>query len=132
MQVVKLDDAVAVVADRFWRAKAGARALQPEWDVGAAGKTDSAQFAKDYRDALDGPMVSARNDGDVDGAFANGGKIVEAIYEVPHLAHAPMEPLNATVHVQADRSMSGSARRTPMRALQLAAAGFGPEARAGL
>ena len=77
-QVVKLDNAVAVVADRFWRAKEALALLKPEWDTGAAGKTDSAQFAKLYRDTLDGPMVSARNDGNVDGEFAKGGKIVEA------------------------------------------------------
>ena len=68
-QVVKLDDAVAVVADRFWRAKEALALLKPEWDTGEAGKTDSAQFAKLYRDTLDGPMVSARNDGDVDAAL---------------------------------------------------------------
>ena len=69
MQVVKLDNAVAVVADRFWRAKEALALLKPEWDTGAAGKTDSAQFAKLYRDTLDGPMVSARNDGNVDAEF---------------------------------------------------------------
>ena len=69
LQVVKLNDAVAVVADRFWRAKEALALLKPEWDTGEAGKTDSVQFAKLYRDTLDGPMVSARNDGDVDGVF---------------------------------------------------------------
>ena len=53
-QVVKLDNAVAVVADRFWRAKEALALLKPEWDAGEAGKTDSAQFAKLYRDTLDG------------------------------------------------------------------------------
>ena len=48
-------------------------------------------------------MVSARNDGNVDDAFGKGGKIVEAVYEAPHLAHATMEPLNATVQFQADK-----------------------------
>ncbi len=102
-QVVKLDNAVAVVADSFWRAKEALALLKPEWDTGEAGKTDSAQFAKLYRDTLDGPMVSARNDGNVDAEFAKGGKIVEATYEAPHLAHATMEPLNATVNLQADK-----------------------------
>src|SRR6185312_4962368 len=64
IQVVKLPDAVAVVADRYWRAKEALAQLKPEWDTGAAGKTDSAQFAKLYRDTLEGPMASARNDGD--------------------------------------------------------------------
>ena len=130
LQVVKLDDAVAVVADRFWRAKEALALLKPEWDTGAAGKTDSAQFTKLYRDTLDGPMVSARNDGDVDGAFAKGGKIVEAIYEAPHLAHATMEPLNATVHLQGDKldvwlGSQVADGRPPARGGR-----FGPEARA--
>ena len=96
-QVVRLENAVAVVADRFWRAKEALALLKPEWDAGEAGKTNSEQFAALYRNALDGPMVSARNDGNVDDVFSKGGKIVEAVYEAPHLAHAQMEPLNATV-----------------------------------
>ena len=56
-QVVKLDDAVAVVADNYWRANEALKLLKPVWDGGAAAHTDSAQFAKEYRDALDGPMV---------------------------------------------------------------------------
>jgi isoquinoline 1-oxidoreductase beta subunit len=125
MQVVKLDNAVAVVADRFWRAKEALALLKPEWDTGAAGKTDSAQFAKMYRDTLDGPMVNARNDGNVDEVFAKGGKIVEAVYEAPHLAHAQMEPLNATVHLQPDKLEVWLGSQTPMGSIRQAAAASG-------
>ena len=125
LQVVKLDNAVAVVADRFWRAKEALALLKPEWATGEAGTTDSAQFAKLYRDALDGPMVTARNDGDVDGDFAKGGKIVEAVYEAPHLAHAQMEPLNATVNLQADKLEVWVGSQTPMGTIRQAAAASG-------
>jgi isoquinoline 1-oxidoreductase beta subunit len=125
LQVVRLDDAVVVVADRFWRAKEALALLKPEWDVGEAGNTDSAQFAKLYRDTLDGPMVSARNDGNVDDAFGKGGKIVEAVYEAPHLAHATMEPLNATVHLQPDKLEVWLGSQTPMGTIRQAAAASG-------
>ncbi len=125
MQVVKLDNAVAVVADRYWRAKEALAQLKPEWDMGDAGKTDSAQFAKLYRDTLDGQMASARNDGNVDDAFAKASKVVEAVYEAPHLAHATMEPLNATVHLQADKLDVWLGTQAPMNAIRLAAAASG-------
>ncbi len=125
LQVVKLDNAVAVVADRFWRAKEALALLKPEWETGEAGKTDSAQFAKLYRDTLDGPMASARNEGNVDGEFAKGGKIVEAVYEAPHLAHATMEPLNATVLLQADKLDVWLGSQAPMNAIRLATAASG-------
>ena len=104
MQVVRLDDAVAVVATgSYWRAKQALARLQPEWDVGEAGSVDSARLSKEYREALGGPMLPARNDGNVDQAFAGAAKTFEAIYETPYLSHSPMEPMNATVHVQPDR-----------------------------
>ncbi len=133
VQVVKLADAVAVVADRFWRAKEALALLKPEWDEGDAGKTDSAQFAKLYRDTLDGPMLSARNDGNVEDAFAkaasSGGKVVESLYEAPHAAHAQMEPLNATARFEGDRLDIWVGSQIPMGALRLAAAtsGLKPE-----
>jgi isoquinoline 1-oxidoreductase beta subunit len=118
-----------VIADRYWRAKEALALLAPEWDTGAAGKTDSAQFAKLYRDTLDGPLVSARNDGNVDEAFAKGGKVVEALYEAPHAAHAQMEPLNATAHFEGDKLTIWVGSQSPMSALRLAAAtsGLKPE-----
>ncbi len=125
LEVVKLDNAVAVIADRFWRAKEALALLKPEWDEGPAGKTDSKQFAKLYRDTLDGPMVSARDDGNVDAVFAKGGKVVEALYEAPHLAHACMEPLNATVHLQADQLEVWLGTQAPMGTIRQAAAASG-------
>ena len=129
LQVVRLDDAVAVVADRFWRAKEALALLKPEWDVGEAGNTDSAQFAKLYRDTLDGPMINARNDGNVDEVFGKGGKIVEAVYEAPHLAHATMEPLNATARWQSDKLEVWLGSQSPMGSIQqaVAASGLKPE-----
>jgi isoquinoline 1-oxidoreductase beta subunit len=103
LQVVRLKDAVAVVADRYFRAKAALDALAIEWEVGAAGATDSAQFRKAYIDALDQKGAVARHDGNVDAAMPTAAKVIEATYDVPIIAHAPMEPLNAIAHVQADR-----------------------------
>ncbi len=103
LQVVKLKDAVAVVADRYFRAQAALDALPIEWEVGAAGATNSVQFRKEYLDALDQKGVEARHDGNVDAAMPTAAKVIEATYEAPIIAHAPMEPLNAIAHVQADR-----------------------------
>jgi isoquinoline 1-oxidoreductase beta subunit len=132
-RIVKLDDAVAVIADRYWRAKEALALLDPQWDTGEAGKTDSAQFAKMYRDSLDGPLASAKNDGDVDGVFAKtaaaGGRIVESLYEAPHAAHAQMEPLNCTARFDGDKLEIWVGTQIPMGALRLAAAtsGLKPE-----
>ncbi|MGC1444362.1 MAG: molybdopterin cofactor-binding domain-containing protein [Xanthobacteraceae bacterium] len=104
LAVVKLDNAVAVVADgSYWRAKQALARLHPEWDGGEAASVDSDKLSQEFRAALNDTMVSARNDGDVDQALSGGAKIFEAIYETPYLSHSPMEPLNATVHLQPDR-----------------------------
>jgi isoquinoline 1-oxidoreductase beta subunit len=128
-QVVKLDDAVAVIADNYWRANQALKKLKIKWDGGAAATTDSAQFAKDYRDALDGPMVTARNDGDAKSAIAKSAHVVEAVYETPLLAHATMEPCNATVHLQKDRLDIWMGSQSPLQNAMMAAqeAGLKPE-----
>jgi isoquinoline 1-oxidoreductase beta subunit len=104
VQVVKLDNAVAVVASgSFWRAKRALSRLQLEWDVGEAGKVDSDRLSQAYRAALNEPMLTARNDGNVDQAMSGATKTFEAVYETPYLSHSPMEPMNATVNLQPDR-----------------------------
>jgi isoquinoline 1-oxidoreductase subunit beta len=102
--MVKLDNAVAVVAEgSYWRAKQALARLQPEWDTGEAGTLDSEKLSAAFRVALNDTMVAARNDGDFDQAFTGAPKTFEAIYETPYLSHSPMEPMNATVHLQPDR-----------------------------
>jgi isoquinoline 1-oxidoreductase beta subunit len=130
VQVVKLPNAVAVVATgTWWRAKRALSRLHPTWDVGAAGSVSSEQLSKDYRAALTGPMISARNDGDVDKAMSGATKTFAAIYETPYLSHSPMEPLNATVHLQPDRLDVWVGTQAADRALKDAAkvAGLKPE-----
>ncbi len=130
VQVVKLDNAVAVVASgTFWRAKRALSRLQPEWDVGEAGNVNSDDLSKTYRAALSEPMLTARNDGNVDAAFSGAGKTFEAIYETPYLSHSPMEPMNATVNLQPDRLDVWVGTQAADEALQAAAkaSGLKPE-----
>jgi isoquinoline 1-oxidoreductase subunit beta len=125
VKIVKLKDAVAVVADNTWRAMEGLKALKIEWNYGPAGNSDSAQFKQMYRETLTEPMVKARSDGDAADALSRAGKVIEAVYEVPHLAHAPMEPLNATAHVQADRVDVWMGTQSALSTLQQAAEASG-------
>jgi isoquinoline 1-oxidoreductase beta subunit len=104
LRVVRLDNAVAVVAEgSFWRAKQALARLQPEWETGAAGSIDSEKLSAAFRSLLNEKMVTVRNDGNVDQAVSGATKTFEAIYETPYLSHSPMEPMNATVHLQPDR-----------------------------
>src|ERR1700747_3655530 len=122
VRVVKLENAVAVVATgTFWRAKRALSRLQPEWDAGAAGSVDSAQLSAQFRAALSERMVTARNDGNVDRAMAGAVRTFEAIYETPYLSHSPMEPMNATVHLQPDRLDVWVGTQDAERALDAAA-----------
>src|SRR2546422_10228265 len=101
-QVVRLDDAVAVVADDTWAAKQGLAALDIRWDEGSNANLSSADIVRQLAAASEKSGVVARNDGDVAGAMAGAAQKVEAIYEQPFLAHATMEPVNCTVHVRPD------------------------------
>ena len=124
--VVKLDNAVAVVADRYWRARATLALLKPEWDVGDRVSVDTPMLKKLYLDALDGPMVTAEKIGDPAGALAApGAKLVSATYEAPMLSHAPMEPMNATVQLSADRVDVWIGSQSPPSALRQAAQAAG-------
>jgi isoquinoline 1-oxidoreductase beta subunit len=101
-QVVRLDDAVAVVADDTWSAKQGLAALNIRWDEGPNAKVATADIAQQLAAASEKSGVVARKDGDIGAAMASAARKVEAIYEQPFLAHATMEPVNCTVHVRPD------------------------------
>jgi isoquinoline 1-oxidoreductase beta subunit len=86
---------IAVIADNTWAAFQGRKKLKIVWDNGSNETYDSDQYQKDLRDTSRKPGKVIRNQGDVDTVFAKGGKILEADYYVPLLAHAPMEPMAA-------------------------------------
>jgi isoquinoline 1-oxidoreductase beta subunit len=101
-QVVRLEDAVAVVADHMWAALQGVAGLDIDWDEGPHSKVSSADIARQMEIASQKPGVVARKEGDFAEAMAQAVHKVEAIYQAPFLAHATMEPMNCTVHVRAD------------------------------
>jgi isoquinoline 1-oxidoreductase subunit beta len=101
-QIVRLDDVVAVVADHMGAAKKGLAALKIEWDDGQNGTLSTADIAKELEQATLGTGAVAQKIGDADKAMADAATRVEAIYQVPFLAHATMEPMNCTVHVRKD------------------------------
>ncbi len=101
-QIVRLDDAVAVVADHMGAAKKGLAALVIEWDDGPHAKLDTKEIAGELEKATLNPGPVAQNIGNVDNAMTSAASKVEATYQVPFLAHATMEPMNCTVHVRKD------------------------------
>ena len=104
IKVVKLEDAVAVVADNWWRANRMLKALPIEWDVGPNGGASTASIREFVRFGLEDTSVPvARNDGDVEAGFAAAAKVIEAEYYAPFLNHAPLEPMNCTALVKGGR-----------------------------
>jgi isoquinoline 1-oxidoreductase beta subunit len=101
-QIVRLDDAVAVVADHMWAAKQGLAALAIRWDDGANVKVNTSDVVRGLDEASQKPGVVARKQGDAAAALAGAARKVDAVYDVPFLAHATMEPANCTVHVRPD------------------------------
>jgi isoquinoline 1-oxidoreductase beta subunit len=102
-QVVQVPSGVAVVASNFWSAKVGRDALRIEWDLGPGAELGSEKLLASYRaQARTGGAVAAEK-GDAEAALAAAPKRIEAEYDVPYLAHAPMEPLNCTVRLEGGR-----------------------------
>jgi isoquinoline 1-oxidoreductase subunit beta len=100
-KIVVLDDMVAVVGDHMWAAKKGLDALVIDWDEGPNVRLSSNDIWRDLRAASEKDGVVAKSEGDIAKGLATGDRF-DAAYELPFLAHAPMEPLNATVHVKPD------------------------------
>ena len=93
---------IAVVADSFWAATQGLKALDVKWDNGPLAGLTSESIRQQMAEAAGQPGVVARDEGDFDEAWAGAARQLEAAYEVPYLAHATMEPMNCTADVRAD------------------------------
>lgn len=100
-KVVVLDDAVAVIGDHMWAAKKGLDALEIEWNEGPNASISTRDIWQNLRDASAKDGAVAKSTGDIAKALASGDKF-EASFELPFLAHASMEPINATVRVTKD------------------------------
>jgi isoquinoline 1-oxidoreductase beta subunit len=120
-----LVDGVAVIAESTWAAMRGRQALRVELaPAGSAAPepADTFTLAAAFRDALAKPATTViRNDGDVDAVLAAAAKVVDATYELPFLAHVPMEPMNCTAHVTLDRCEIWGPLQGPAGARSLAA-----------
>jgi isoquinoline 1-oxidoreductase beta subunit len=100
--IAQISNGVAVVADNTWSAMQGRNALQIQWDEGKTASVNSAAITRSFVEHMDQPGAVAKKDGDAEAALASAASRIEASYEVPFLAHAPMEPLNCVAHVRAD------------------------------
>ncbi len=101
--VVQIPNGVAVVAENTWSAMEGRKALAVKWDEGKTAASSTAGIAQSFAEATKQPGQPQRQVGDAAGALAGAAKKIEAVYEVPYLAHAPMEPLNCVADVRSDR-----------------------------
>lgn len=119
--VVKLANAVAVIADNTWYAKQGLAALSVDWNAGPNANLATADLLVLMRGALNKPGVLARNDGDALAVLAADPHRFEASYYNPMLAHAPMEPINCTVHVRDQEAEIWVGTQVPARARDVAA-----------
>src|SRR5207245_851775 len=127
--VVKISDGVAVVADTWWRAKTARDVLEVQWDEGAGRALDTDSIAAALKAATAKPGAVIKKIGDADQALSGAAKTVKAEYDLPFLAHAPMEPMNFTADVRKDSCLVHGPTQFQQLAAGVAAeaAGLKPE-----
>ncbi len=121
-KVIKIDNAVAVIADHTWAARSGALALKITWNEGQGANYSSETVVQDLKKAMTKKAAVARKDGDVAQGFRTAKTRVDAIYEQPFLSHAAMEPVNCTVSVRSDGCDIWVGTQVPTRAIDTAVA----------
>ena len=103
--VVQFSQGVAVVADSYWTAKKALSTLNVRWDGGPNANIDQASIWEDMEAASNQAGAVFREHGDIDTGMANAASIVSAEYRLPFLSHSPMEPMNCTADVRADKAV---------------------------
>ena len=101
LQVVKVDNAVAVIGTNTWAAKRGLGALEIQWNEGKSTAVKTGDLVNDLREAAKKPGAVAKKQGNATNAYKKAAKTLSVEYEQPFLAHATMEPMNCTVEVSA-------------------------------
>ena len=100
--VFEIPSGIAVVATDTWSAIKGREALEVEWVPGPGAGLSSEAILKSYRELARKPGAVARKDGDAQAGLKQAARRLKAEFEVPYLAHAPMEPLNCIIHARPD------------------------------
>ena len=106
VDVKAIPSGVAVYAEGTWPAIKARRLLTVEWDETAAETRGSEDLLAEFRALSETPGASVGAHGDVDAAFADADQVIEATYEFPYLAHAPMEPINGFLHWEGERAVA--------------------------
>ena len=115
IDIIMLDGAVAVVGEHFWAAKQGLDALDIEWDLGDNAALTTAKLRQALIDAShNGTPILGREAG----KKPADGKLVRAVYQLPMLAHATMEPLNTTVWIRPDKCDIWVGTQVPTRCVE--------------
>ncbi|MGB8077437.1 MAG: xanthine dehydrogenase family protein molybdopterin-binding subunit, partial [Gallionella sp.] len=127
--VYQVPTGIAVAATGFWPAKTARDLLEIEWDEGAGASLSTPRMFAEFRDFAQTTGAVARKDGDTVKGFKSAHKTVSADYEVPYLAHAAMEPLNAVVDLKPDHCTiwTGTQMQTVDRNMAARTAGLKPE-----
>jgi isoquinoline 1-oxidoreductase beta subunit len=127
--VVAVEAGIAVAADDFWQALKGRDLLEISWDDGTWGTISTPAMHVEYARLAETPGLIARRDGDAPGVLAGHPDKIEAVFSVPYLAHATMEPLNCFVDLRKDGCLirTGSQFQTVDRAAAAKVAGLKPE-----
>ena len=112
---------IAVVADHTWAAMKGAEALSVTWDPGPNRNFNSADFLREMEDALGESGYFVRGDGDAEKALPTAARRMEAVYEFPFQAHAPLETMNCIADVRANSCEIWAPTQTPTTAQEEAA-----------
>jgi isoquinoline 1-oxidoreductase beta subunit len=102
VDVVEIPTGVAVVAKDTWSAISGRKALKVDWDLSTADSVSSTDRMAQFKVLAASPGLSAARRGDPAAALAQAHQVIEAEFEFPYLAHAPMEPLNGVLEPTAD------------------------------
>jgi isoquinoline 1-oxidoreductase beta subunit len=129
VDVLEIPPGVAVIADSFWSAKKGREALETTWDEGEGGKLSTDALREKYAQLARTPGTVARKKGDPARAVAKAARRLSAEYDVPYLAHAPMEPLNCVVDLrdQSCEIWTGTQAQTMDRRSAAAILGLKPD-----